>query len=79
MYDQYIPESISTYKASSTSGDYAGVARSLGCHAERVTEVAEIRPALERAIAAVRDGQPGVVDVITAETRRIPRPTAGTH
>jgi acetolactate synthase I/II/III large subunit len=79
MYDQYIPESIERHQASSTSGDYAGVAASLGCHAERVTEVGEIRPALERAIAAVRGGQPAVVDVITAETRRIPRPSAGTH
>jgi thiamine pyrophosphate-dependent acetolactate synthase large subunit-like protein len=79
MYDQYIPDSIEQLGASSVSGDYAGVARSLGCHAERVTEVAELRPAFQRAIAAVQGGQPAVVDVITAETRRIPRPDAGSH
>ena len=79
MYDQYIPDSIEHHGSSNVYGDYAGVARSLGCHAERVTEVAELRPAFERAIAAVKGGQPAVVDVITAETRRIPRPSAGSH
>ena len=79
MYDQYIPESIERLGASNVYGDYAGVARSLGCHAERVTKVSELRSAFQRAIAAVDAGQPAVVDVITAETRRIPRPDAGSH
>ena len=79
MYDQYIPESIERLGASNVYGDYAGVARSLGCHAERVTQVSELRSAFQRAIAAVDAGQPAVVDVITAETRRIPRPDAGSH
>jgi len=79
MYDQYIPDSIEKLGASNVYGDYAGVARSLGCHAERVTTIAELRPAFQRAIAAVDAGQPAVVDVITSETRRIPRPDAGSH
>jgi thiamine pyrophosphate-dependent acetolactate synthase large subunit-like protein len=79
MYDQYIPDSIARYRSSSQSGDYAGVARSLGCHAETVTELAELRPALLRGIAAVRGGQPAVVDVITAETRRLSKPARDDH
>lgn len=42
--------------------DIAGVARALGCHAERVEAPAELAPALERALAT--DG-PAVVEAIT--------------
>jgi thiamine pyrophosphate-dependent acetolactate synthase large subunit-like protein len=77
MYDQYIPESIAKHHSSSQYGDYAGVARSLGCHAERVSELAELRPALQRGIEAVTGGQPAVVDVITAETRRLSQQVPG--
>ena len=34
--------------------DYAAIARGFGCHAERVTRFADLRPALERAFAAGR-------------------------
>jgi thiamine pyrophosphate-dependent acetolactate synthase large subunit-like protein len=34
--------------------DLAAVAKAMGCHAERVTRPADIRPALERALAADR-------------------------
>jgi thiamine pyrophosphate-dependent acetolactate synthase large subunit-like protein len=79
MYDQYIPGSIERYRSSNQYGDYAGVARALGCHAETVTELAQLRPALLRGVAAVRGGQPAVVDVITAETRRLSRPIRDGH
>ena len=49
--------------------DYAAVARAFGCHGERVTELAEVTPALERALAS---GLPAVVDV---ETRFVPHPS----
>ena len=70
-YDKHIPEAIKRYQSSTMEGDYAAVAAALGCHAERVGTLASLRPALQRAIAAVNEGQPAVVDVITAETRRL--------
>ena len=48
--------------------DYAAVARAFGCHGETVTNAAEIRPALDRALAS---GLPAVVDV---RTRFVPHP-----
>ena len=70
-YDRHIPESIKRYKTSTQRGDYAGVARALGCHSEKVERASDLRPALERGIQATRDGQPAVVDVITCETRKL--------
>jgi len=49
--------------------DYAAVARAFGCHGERVTDLAEVAPALDRALAS---GLPAVVDV---ETRFVPHPS----
>ncbi len=70
-YDRHIPVAIERYKISTQTGDYANVARALGCHAEKVETVQGLQPALKRAIQATRDGQPAVVDVITAETRKL--------
>ena len=72
-YDRNIPEASARYRANRQQGDYATIARSLGCHAEQVTEPKALRPALERAIRATGEGQPAVVDVITAETRKLSR------
>ena len=72
-YDRNIPEASARYEANRQQGDYGVIARSLGCHAETVTEPAALRPALERGIRATREGQPAVVDVITAETRKLSR------
>ena len=49
-----MPEATAKYRATDISGDYAAFARSLGCHGERVTQAAEIVPALRRAIAEQR-------------------------
>lgn len=70
-YDRLIPESIKRYQTSTQKGDYAAVARALGCHSEKVEQVSDLRPALERGIQATRDGQAAVVDVITCETRKL--------
>jgi acetolactate synthase-1/2/3 large subunit len=46
--------------------DFAGLARSLGVHAEGPIEhPADIRPALERALAVVKQGRPALIDTIT--------------
>ena len=41
------------------------LAQALGCHGEYVEAPSDIRPALERAAAAVARGQPAVVNVVT--------------
>ena len=73
-YDKHIPVAIERYGTSTMEGDYAAVAAALGCHAERVEKVGDLRPALERAIAATREDQPAFVDVMTTETRRLSMP-----
>ena len=44
---------------------YDGLALAVGGHGERVTEPAEVRPALERARNAAEAGVPAVVDAVT--------------
>jgi acetolactate synthase-1/2/3 large subunit len=39
--------------------DYAAIARAFGCHGERIERPAEVRPALERALAS---GLPAIID-----------------
>jgi acetolactate synthase-1/2/3 large subunit len=68
-----MPVATYKYRATDISGDYAAFARSLGCHGERVTEAAEIVPALRRAIAATEGGQPALVEFITEKETEISR------
>lgn len=49
---------------------YDKLAESLGCHGEFVRQPEDIRPALERAAHAVRDGQAAVVNVVTDSQAR---------
>jgi acetolactate synthase-1/2/3 large subunit len=44
---------------------YDMLAEAVGGHGERVTEPADVRPALERALKATEQGAPAVVDVVT--------------
>ena len=44
---------------------YHDMAAALGCHASYVKQPEEIRPALERAREAVRDGIPALINVVT--------------
>ena len=46
------------------------IARTLGCHAEFVERPEDIRPALERANAAVKAGKPALVNVVTDHMAR---------
>jgi len=46
--------------------DYATIARGMGVHGEGpITDPKDLRPALARAIAVVKSGEPAVVDVVT--------------
>lgn len=73
----YIPESAARFGSDTADGDYAAVARALGCVGIRVTDPEEISPALERAAQANREGRPAVLDVITKPTTRLPRRKVG--
>ncbi|TFZ01251.1 thiamine pyrophosphate-binding protein [Ramlibacter rhizophilus] len=48
--------------------DYAAIARGFGCHGERLTQVAQVAPAIARALAS---GLPAVLD---CRTRFVPHP-----
>jgi acetolactate synthase-1/2/3 large subunit len=48
--------------------DFATLARSMGWHAEGpIDQPGDIAPALERAIARVKAGQPALLDTITQQ------------
>jgi acetolactate synthase-1/2/3 large subunit len=53
---------------------YSAVVTGLGGHGERVEDGAGLRPALERALAAVAAGRPALVDI---RLRSVPSPASG--
>ena len=62
-----MPVSTERYRATDISGDYAAMARAFGGYGERVTEPAEIVPAIKRGIAATEQGQPALLEFITSK------------
>lgn len=64
-YDKNLPYASQEYGIDRLGGCYAGVARELGAHAERVEAPQEVRAALARGLAANREGRPAVVEVMT--------------
>jgi acetolactate synthase-1/2/3 large subunit len=81
-YERHIPVASQKYRSRYLGGDYTKVAEGLGVAAERVTEPAEIIPALRRAIAATgfgagadpASGRPALVEFITREETRLSKP-----
>ncbi|MDQ3694562.1 MAG: thiamine pyrophosphate-requiring protein [Chloroflexota bacterium] len=55
------------YRSTDISGDYAAFARALGGYGERVTEPAEIVPAIQRAIRQTEEGTPALLEFLTAK------------
>jgi thiamine pyrophosphate-dependent acetolactate synthase large subunit-like protein len=53
------------YRSTDIGGNYAEFARAMGGWGERVTEPDDIRPAIERAVAATREGRPALLEFIT--------------
>jgi len=66
-YTEWMPDAVSRYGSDRMGGRYADVATALGGHGERVAGPAELRPALERCIAAVAAGQAALCEVATHE------------
>jgi len=55
------------YRSTDISGHYADFARALGGYGERVTDPAEIVPAIKRGIQQTQDGTPALLEFITAK------------
>jgi thiamine pyrophosphate-dependent acetolactate synthase large subunit-like protein len=53
------------YRSTDISGDYAAMARAFGGHGERVTDPAEIVPAIKRAMVKTQEGVPALLEFIT--------------
>ena len=68
-----MPESTKKYRSTDISGDYAAMARAFGAYGERVTEPAEIIPAIKRGIEQTEQGLPALVEFITAKETHVSR------
>ncbi len=55
-------------------GDYVGIAKSVGVHAERVERPDQIVPAIKRAVAKTEDGIPALVEFVTKRLEPQPSP-----
>ncbi|MCH2210858.1 MAG: thiamine pyrophosphate-requiring protein [Fuerstiella sp.] len=66
-YEQHIPKATERYGTKYLSGNYSEVARGLGAFSERVEQPADIIPAINRGIAATREGRPALLEFITCE------------
>jgi acetolactate synthase I/II/III large subunit len=69
-----MPQATEKYRATDISGDYAAMARAFGGYGERVTDPAEIVPAIERGIAQTQAGKPALLEFITEKETQFSRP-----
>jgi acetolactate synthase-1/2/3 large subunit len=60
-------QATARFNATDISGNYADLARALGGYGERVTEPGEIVPAIKRGIAQTQNGNPALLEFITAK------------
>ena len=66
-YGKYHPMATEQYGFKYLSGDYAMVAKGLGAYSERVESPPEVKPAIAGAQAAIADGRPALLEMITRE------------
>ena len=67
------------YDTTDISGNYADFAKALGGYGERITSPEEIIPAIQRGIAATRDGQPALLEFITNKDKAYSTFRGGYH
>jgi thiamine pyrophosphate-dependent acetolactate synthase large subunit-like protein len=60
-----MPISTKKYRSTDISGDYAAMARAFGGYGERVTDPADIVPAIHRGIKETYQGKPALLEFIT--------------
>jgi thiamine pyrophosphate-dependent acetolactate synthase large subunit-like protein len=63
--------STQRYDATGISGNYADFAKSMGGYGERVTDPAEIIPAIKRGIERTEQGQPALLEFLTSQEIRV--------
>jgi thiamine pyrophosphate-dependent acetolactate synthase large subunit-like protein len=69
-----MPNATQKYRATDISGNYSEMARAFGGYGERVTEVAEIVPAIRRGIEQTLKGKPALLEFMTAQETRVSKP-----
>jgi thiamine pyrophosphate-dependent acetolactate synthase large subunit-like protein len=63
-----MPASTEKYRSTDISGHYANMAKAFGGYGERVTDPAEIVPAIQRGIEQTRNGTPVLLEFITKKS-----------
>jgi thiamine pyrophosphate-dependent acetolactate synthase large subunit-like protein len=66
-YTYWQPIATEKYKIQYLGGHYADLAKSLGAFGQRVERLRDLRPMLDKAIRATREGRPALVEVMTRE------------
>ena len=66
-YSNYMPTASEKFNSNKLTGDYTTVARGLGAYAERVERPEDVKAAVERGVAATREGRPVLLEMITRE------------
>jgi acetolactate synthase I/II/III large subunit len=61
-----MPVSTRKYGSTDISGNYAALAQALGGYGERISQPAEIVPAIQRGIRQTQEGTPALLEFITA-------------
>lgn len=72
-YDRNMPAASERYGSNLLGGNYSEVAKALGLYSERVEEPSEITSAIKRAMEHNRDGQPALLEMMTAQERDFSR------
>jgi len=72
-YSHHMPFASDRWGSNKLTGDYTKIAEGLGAHAERVDTPNRLAPAINRGIAANRDGRPAVIEVMTKEDDVVPK------
>ena len=64
-YEKMLPIATERFALDRVGGDYTGVAKALGFHAERIEKPADIAPAIKRGLEITAKGQPTFIEFIT--------------
>ena len=72
-YQDTMPYASEHWGSNRFTGEYAKVAEGLGAYAEKVEAPGEAAAAIQRALAANREGQPAVLEMMTKTEENIPR------
>lgn len=72
-YYDHMPYATEHWGSNALGGEYAQVAEGLGAYAEKVEAPDDVAPAIQRALAANREGRPALLEMKTKEEETIAR------